>query len=209
MISDPSASSTAELIYKLILDLDGKDRINKTIAECLFVGIMTDTGCFSFNSSSPDTFLVVAELLTLGIDKDNIHSLVYNNYTEDRLRLLGYSLRYNMVVLPERRTAYIHLSRNELKQHDHQFGDTEGFVNYPFSIKDIRVTALFLEKKDHVKISFRSKGSFPINQFAGKYFNGGGHNNAAGGESNESLADTIKKFELLIAQYSDEINLLP
>jgi len=206
LISVTSASSTAELVYRLILDLDGEDALNATIAECLFVGIMTDTGCFSFNSSEPGTFGVIGKLLETGIDKDRIHSLVYDNYTEERMRMLGYSLQEKMVVLPEHRTAYIYLSQVELKRHNHLSGDTEGFVNYPFSIRNIRVTALFIEKKNHVKISFRSKGNFAINNFAKIYFNGGGHNNAAGGESNESLDDTLKKFESLIAKHSEEIN---
>ncbi len=209
VISDTSVSSTAELVYKLMLDLDGRDIIDATIGECLFVGIMTDTGCFSFNSSEPDTYRVVGELLETGIDKDHIHSMVYDNYTEERMRMLGYCLQENMVVLPELRTAYIYLSQEELNRYNHMPGDTEGYVNYPFSIRNIRVTALFIEKKNHVKISFRSKGDFAINNFAREYFNGGGHNNAAGGESNENLRDTIKKFESLIAKYSNEINSLP
>lgn len=209
VISVPSAGSTAELVYRLMIDLDGEKSIDKTIAECLFVGIMTDTGCFSFNSSEPDTWITVSKLLKAGIDKDRIHSLVYDNYSEKRMRLLGFSLQEKMVVLPEHRTAYISLSREEMERYQHLTGDTEGFVNYPFSIRDIRVTALFLEKKNHVKISLRSKGDFPINRFASKYFNGGGHNNAAGGESNENLPDTIKRFESLIAEYSSEINSLP
>jgi phosphoesterase RecJ-like protein len=206
VVSVPSASSTAELVYQMTLELDGQDSVDKTIAECLFVGIMTDTGCFSFNSSEPGTYIIVSELLEKGIDKDYIHSLVYDNFSEERMRMLGYSLKEKMVVLPEHRTAYIHLSREEMKRFNHLFGDTEGFVNYPFSIKDIRVTALFLEKKDRVKISFRSKGDFPINRFASKYFNGGGHYNAAGGESTENLDETLKRFERLIADHSDEIN---
>jgi phosphoesterase RecJ-like protein len=207
-LSVTSSSSTAELVHKLILDLDGPESIDTRIAECLFVGIMTDTGCFSFNSSEPETYRVVAELLQRGINKDLIHSLVYDNFTEERMRMLGYSLMEKMVVLPEHRTAYIYLNREELERFNHLSGDTEGFVNYPFSVKGIRITALFLEKKKHVKISFRSKGDFPINRFAGKYFNGGGHKNAAGGESEENLAKTIKRFESLIAEYSDEINRL-
>jgi phosphoesterase RecJ-like protein len=209
MISVISASSTAELVHQFIVNLDGKESIDKTIAECLFVGIMTDTGCFSFNSSAPGTYNVVSDLLQAGIDKNNIYSLVYDNYTEDRMRLLGYSLTEKMVVLKEHRAAYISLSREELEQFNHSSGDTEGFVNYPFSVKDIRVTALFLEKKNRVKISFRSKGKFSINHFARKYFNGGGHHNAAGGESLDSLEDTVRRFESLIAEYSDEINQLP
>jgi phosphoesterase RecJ-like protein len=206
VVSVPSASSTAELVYQMILELDGPDSVDKTIAECLFVGIMTDTGCFSFNSSEPGTYIIVSELLKKGLNKDYIHSLVYDNFSEERMRMLGYSLKEKMVVLPEHRTAYIHLSKEEMQRFNHLSGDTEGFVNYPFSIKDIRVTALFLEKKDHVKISFRSKGDFPVNRFASKYFNGGGHHNAAGGESTENLDETLKRFEGLIAEHSDEIN---
>ena len=209
MFSVTTASSTSELVYRMIKELDGRESLDKNIAECLFAGIMTDTGCFSFNSSEPETYLIVAELIQAGINKDRIHSLVYDNYSEKRMHLLGYSLHKKMVVLPEHRTAYIYLSRDELERYHHLSGDTEGFVNYPFSIKDIRITALFLEKKDHVKISFRSKGSFPINRFAGKYFNGGGHDNAAGGESTQSLEKTIRRFESLIAGYSAEINHLP
>jgi phosphoesterase RecJ-like protein len=122
--------------------------------------------------------------------------------------MLGYSLQEKMVVLPEHRTAYISLNREELERFNHLSGDTEGFVNYPFSIKNIRVTALFLEMKNHIKISFRSKGDFSISDFARKYFNGGGHHNAAGGESRDNLENTIKMFESHIAQYSDEINRL-
>jgi phosphoesterase RecJ-like protein len=148
-------------------------------------------------------------MLATGIDKDLIYSQVYDNYTEDRMRLLGFSLTEKMVILPEIRTAYISLSRNELEKFGHVSGDTEGFVNYPFSIRDIRVTALFLEKKDHIKISFRSKGDFAINLFAEEFFNGGGHHNAAGGESGDPMEETLKKFERLISVYKDEINSLP
>jgi len=209
LISDTSASSTAELVHRFILNLDGEKGIDRTIAECLFVGIMTDTGCFSFNSSDPGTYKVVAGLLRTGIEKNRIYSLVYDNYTEDRMRLLGYSLTEKMVVLNEHRTAYISLSMEELEKFNHLSGDTEGFVNYPFSVKDIRITALFLEKKNHVKISFRSKGDFSINHFAREYFNGGGHHNAAGGESTDNMEKTLSRFESLIAEYSDEINKLP
>ncbi len=205
LISVASASSTAELVYRLMLELDGKGSINKTVAECLFVGIMTDTGCFSFNSSEPETYKVVSELLRAGIDKDRIYNLVYDNFTQDRMRLLGFSLQEKMVVLPEYATAYISLSKEEMERYGHLTGDTEGFVNYPFSIRGIRVTALFLEKKNHVKISLRSRGSFSVNRFAREYFSGGGHQNAAGGESPGSLEDTLTRFESLIKKHHEEI----
>jgi phosphoesterase RecJ-like protein len=209
IFSVQEVSSTAELIYQLIEGLGDVDMIDTVISECLYVGIMTDTGCFSFNSSLPRTYEIVGELLLRGIDKDRIYSLVYDNYSVDRMRLLGYSLEQKMTVLPEHRTAYIALTQEELDKFNHATGDTEGFVNYPFSISDIRVAALFIEKDDHIKISFRSKGDFKINKFAQQFFNGGGHKNAAGGESHTDLTDTMMKFEELIGQYSDEINRLP
>ncbi len=209
IFSVQEVSSTAELVYQLIEDLGDGELVDTVIATCLYVGMMTDTGCFSFNSSLPRTYEIVGELLLRGIDKDRIFSLVYDNYSENRMRLLGYSLEQKMVVLPEHRTAYISLTRDELKRFRHVKGDTEGFVNYPFSVSGILVTALFIEKEDHIKISFRSKGSFPINSFATQFFNGGGHKNAAGGESYEDLAVTVKKFENLIEKYSDEINRIP
>jgi phosphoesterase RecJ-like protein len=209
IFSVQEVSSTAELIYQLIEGLGGVELIDTPIATCLYVGMMTDTGCFSFNSSRPRTFEIVGELLLRGIDKDRTFSLVYDNYSVDRMRLLGYSLEQKLVVLPEHRTAYISLTRDELNRFNHAKGDTEGFVNYPFSVSNIRISALFIERKDHIKISFRSKGDFPINSLAAQFFNGGGHKNAAGGESYEELAVTIKKFENLIGQYSDEINRIP
>jgi phosphoesterase RecJ-like protein len=209
IISDTGASSTAELIYQLICDMDGESLVDSRIAECLYTGIMTDTGCFSFNSSNPETFGRVAELLQKGIDKDRIFSLVYDNYSEDRMKLLGLSLKDKMVVLPELRTAYISLTDEELSRFSHRSGDTEGFVNYPFMIRDVRVTALFLDRKDHIKISFRSKGAFKINCIAQQHFSGGGHLNAAGGESTESMEATISRFEEVIRQHADEIRRLP
>ena len=209
IISDTGASSSAELIYQLICNLDGQDLVDRCIAECLYTGIMTDTGCFSFNSSNPGTFGMVAELLQKGIDKDRIYSQVYDNYSIGRMKLLGYALKDKMVVIQDLRTAYISLTAEELGKYSHRTGDTEGFVNFPFTIKDIRITALFLEREDHIKISFRSKGDFRINAIAEEQFNGGGHMNAAGGESFESLEETIARFEDLIAKHADEIKRLP
>ena len=205
IISDTDTGSTAELVYNLIVKLGMIQLIDKKIAECLFTGILTDTGCFSFNSSQPETYLVVADLLKKGIDKDRIYTLVYDNYSSDRMRLLGYSLNDKMVVLPEYRTAYISLTEKELRRFNHLTGDTEGFVNYLFSIKGIKLTALFIEKEDHIKISFRSRGNFNINKFSEKHFNGGGHKNAAGGESYQSLDQTIEKFINLLPAYSSKL----
>ena len=204
-ISVTKLGSTAELIYYLIHALEFQHYMDKNIATCLYSGIMTDTGCFSYNSSYPGVFDVTADLLKFGIDKDLIYSLTYENFTKDRMRLMGYCLNEKMVVLSEYNTAYIYLSGQELKEYNHLPGDTEGFVNLPFSIKGIRFTAIFLEKKEHIKISFRSRGNFPVNDFSAKYFNGGGHVNAAGGEWTESLLVTVKRFESLLPEFKDQL----
>lgn len=205
-ISDTSVSSTAELIYQLLTQLESKPFLTQEIATSLFTGIMTDTGCFSFNSSSGDTFRITSELLESGIDKDRIFEQVYNNFSEMRMKLAGFALNENMVVLSGLHTAYITLTREELLRFKHSMGDTEGFVNLPLSITGIQFSALFIEKEGHVKISFRSKGSFPANQFSEKHFNGGGHHNAAGGESFDSLSETIIKFEKLLKEYADQLS---
>ena len=205
MFSDTSVSSTAELVYRIIMDLCTNDCLSKDAATGLFVGIMTDTGCFSYNSSNPGTFQAIAHLLRKGIHKDEIYSKVYDNYSFQRMRLLGHSLKDKMEYFPEHRTAIISLTNSDLQQFDYTIGDTEGFVNYPLNIKGVIFSALFIEKKDMVKISFRSKGSFPVNTFAIKHFNGGGHLNAAGGESKESLANVLNRFKTLLDDYRDEL----
>ncbi len=204
-ISDTSVSSTAELIYLLLARLDNKPFLTREVAENLYTGIMTDTGCFSYNSSFGQTFRVTADLLESGIDKEIIFDRVYNNFSEDRMRLAGYALNRKMVVLKKYHTAYIWLTKKELRQFNHSLGDTEGFVNMPLSIEGIRFSALFIEKENHVKISFRSKGSFPVNRFAERHFNGGGHRNASGGESPEDLDNTLQRFEALLNDYQNQL----
>jgi phosphoesterase RecJ-like protein len=206
LLSDTSASSTAELVYRLIIETGLLPRVDKDIASCLFTGIMTDTGCFSYNSSNRKTWDTVAALLDYGIDKDRIYHLTYDNYSSDRMRLLGFSLNEKMEVLQEYRTGFIWLSKEDLLKFKFEAGDTEGFVNYPLSIKGIRFSALFIEKEDHVRISFRSKGGFAVNDLSRKYFNGGGHRNASGGESYTGLADTIKRFKELLTVYKEKLS---
>ncbi len=201
IISYTEFSSAAELMYYLICGIEGEAVLDADIATCLFTGIMTDTGCFQFNSSRPDTYRVVGSLLETGIDKDAIYSSVYENYSADRIRLMGYCLNEKMVILDEIKVAHISLTIKELNSFNHVTGDTEGFVNLPFTIDGIQVTALIIERDDHIKMSFRSKGDIEINHFARKYFNGGGHSNAAGGESHHGLYDTIRLFEESIAVY--------
>lgn len=205
MITDTSSSSAAELVYHFIVEAGLLEWMDEDIASCLFTGIMTDTGCFSYNSSNRITWETVATLLDYGIDKDRIYSLTYDNYSSDRMRLLGFSLNEKMEVLPEYRTGLIWLSKDDLRRYNFKAGDSEGFVNYPLSIKGIRFSALFIEKEDHVRVSLRSKGDFEVNEFSKKHFNGGGHRNASGGESYMGLAETVKQFKELLPAYKDKL----
>ncbi|MCZ8283917.1 MAG: bifunctional oligoribonuclease/PAP phosphatase NrnA [Bacteroidia bacterium] len=206
MYHDVKACSTCELVYEFIVGLGGKKMIDKDIASCLYTGIMTDTGSFRFDSVTPTTHHILAHLLETGIVPSNIHSAIYDTYSESRVKLLGYCLTEKMVVLPEFQTAYISLSEKELNRFQHKKGDTEGIVNYPFSIKGITFCAFFSEGEGKVKISFRSKGKFDVNQFARSHFNGGGHINAAGGRGNvNDLEATINEFLGLLPDYKKGI----
>lgn len=204
-ISEPSYSSTAELIYDVINCLGMKRFITPYAAEALYTGIMTDTGSFSHNISNPNTFKVVSELMQFGLKTDKIQSNIYHNFSACRMELLGYCLHKKMEVFPEFRSAFISLTREELKQFNFEPGDTEGFVNYPLSIKNIVFSALFIEKEGFVKASFRSKGSFPANEFSRTHFGGGGHLNAAGGESKLPLTETLELFRQLLLQYQPQL----
>ena len=170
IISDPSKCSTSELVHELICDINGVTFINKPYAEALYVGIITDTGNFEHGAYSSRTFRIVADLLDSGIEKEKILNLIYNNFSSDRIRLQGFALNKRMVVLPEYKTAYIFLTKEDLKEYNHVKGDTEGFVNMPLSIKGIYFSALFIEKENFIKLSFRSKGEFPSNEFASHVF---------------------------------------
>jgi phosphoesterase RecJ-like protein len=205
IISTTNVSSTSELLYNFLVAIGGEEKIDKAISECLYTGIMTDTGSFSYNSSSPDTYFIVSRLIENGIDKDKIYWNVYDNYSADRMRLLGYCLNQKMKVLPEYATAYISISKDELERFNYQSGDSEGFVNYPLSIKNIVFSVIFIEHESHIKISFRSKGDFYANRFATENFNGGGHRNAAGGYSESSLEETLEAFERALQEYQDEL----
>jgi bifunctional oligoribonuclease and PAP phosphatase NrnA len=204
VISQISASSTAEMIYEFITGLESEKNINKTIAECLYTGIVTDTGSFSYSCNNPRTYEIVANLMSFGIDGEKIHRLVYDTYSEHRMRLLGHCLSTNMVVLHEHSTAFIFLSAADLKKFNYQEGDTEGVVNYGLSIKGIKLAAIFIERKDNIKISFRSEGNVDVNILAREYFNGGGHKNAAGGNFKDTLENTIRYFESIIRNLSKE-----
>jgi len=205
-ISKTSVSSTAELLYQIIRHLNYQKYITKEVAECLFTGIMTDTGSFNYGFN-PATLIIASELLSYRINKDEIFNNIYNNFSSDRMRLMGYCLNSKLEVVPKFKTAFISLTQNEFRKFNYQTGDTEGFVNLPLSIENIVFSVLFTEQRDHVKISFRSKGDFNANVFAKKHFNGGGHKNAAGGQQyNLSINETISKFKKLLEKYSKELS---
>jgi phosphoesterase RecJ-like protein len=205
IISDPSSCSTSELVYEMVTLMNGGPFLNKSYSEDIYVGIITDTGNFEHGSYTGRTLRIIAGLLESGIDKDQLLNIVYNNFSADRMRLMGLALKERMTVLSEYRTAYISLTKKDLADFNHVKGDTEGFVNLPLSIKGINFSVLFIEKDNFVKLSFRSKGKFPVNEFASRYFTGGGHRNASGGEFYDTLENTIKYFLKVLEENADRL----
>ncbi|WP_264529501.1 DHH family phosphoesterase [Flavobacterium sp. N502540] len=197
--SDTSFGSTCEMVYNFISFLGKKEDLDKTIATCIYTGILTDSGSFRFPGTTGNTHRIIAELIDLGVENTQIPVLLFDNSSYSRLQLLGRALQ-NMKVLEEHKTSYTSLTQDELDAFNYIKGDTEGVVNYGLSIKGIVFTAIFIENKDEkiIKISFRSQGGFDVNQFARDHFNGGGHSNAAGGKSETSMEETLKKFEDLV-----------
>jgi phosphoesterase RecJ-like protein len=208
MYSDTSICSTCQMVYQFIEMNNDLELIDADIANCLYTGIMTDTGSFRFRSTTSATHRIIADLIDKGAENDRIHNNVYDANSYNRLLLLGQALS-NLQILPSYKTAYITLTSEEKKRFDFQKGDTEGVVNYALSLKGIIFAAIFIEDSDQeiIKISFRSKGKFSVNQFARNHFSGGGHDNAAGGKSDLDMAKTVTKFTSLLPQYKSELEL--
>ncbi|MBQ2033091.1 MAG: DHH family phosphoesterase, partial [Alistipes sp.] len=183
LFSYPEASSTCYLVYELIVALFGTERLTRRMAELLYVGMMTDTGNFAFSHLTPELFRAVAVLLETGIVIPEIHNRVYNSYTAGRARLFGYVINRKMELIANGHVAYMSLKEHEMRRFGFQQGDSEGFVNYPLTIKKVKMSAMFIEQHNFIRISLRSRGNIDVNLFARKYFNGGGHKNAAGGKS--------------------------
>ncbi|MBR5193784.1 MAG: DHH family phosphoesterase [Bacteroidaceae bacterium] len=204
-ISHPEISSTSELVFRLICQLGNFSDITKEGAECIYTGMMTDTGGFTYNSNDREIYYIISELLSKGIDKDAIYRKVFNTYSEGRLRLMGYVLYDKMQVFPEFNAALIWLDRNEQKRFQYVKGDTEGFVNIPLSIKNVRFSVFLREdtEKDMIKVSLRSVGTFPCNKVASEFFNGGGHLNASGGEFYGTMEEAINLFKQALVKYQD------
>ncbi len=204
MFSHPEASSTSYLIYKLLEALWGEQSITPTQAEVMYVGMMTDTGNFSFSHLTPDLYLSLAVLCATGINIPQIYNNVYNSFTEGRARLFGYTINRKMKTLRKGTVAHMSLTEEEMRRLWFQQGDSEGFVNYPLTIKKMRMSAIFIEHKDFIRVSLRSRGNVDVNLFANRYFQGGGHKNAAGGKSFVSMAETIAHFERSVEEFAAE-----
>jgi phosphoesterase RecJ-like protein len=202
---NPKACSTCELVYRMAVAEGKKSFVDQKVAQCIYTGIMTDTGNFKYRGTNSDTHRIVAELLDTGMNQTEIHELVYDSFTEKRLRLIGFALSQRMEILSELNTALIYLNAQDLKDFEVKTGDTDGLVNYGLSLKGIKLAVLIIDRTKLIKMSFRSKNSFDVNAFAKKHFNGGGHINAAGGSSEIDLEQTIENFKIALNLYKNEL----
>ena len=207
VFSSPESSSTAYLVYEILKAAYGKEVFNQNIATLLYVGMITDTGNFAFSTINPELFRAAADLLETGIDVPTIYNNVYNSFTEGRARLFGYVINRKMKTLLKGTVAYMSLTEEEMRKFWFQQGDSEGFVNYPLSIKKVKMSAMFSEQQGgFIRVSLRSHGSVDVNTFARRYFNGGGHHNAAGGKSFMNMEDTIAHYIKSVEEYHNEGN---
>ena len=202
---DGSAASTAELVYALIVALGDVALIDPDMADCLYAGIMTDTGSFRHSNTNHKVFLVASQLAHIGANPYKVSKLIYDTNTVERLRLMGYVLSEKLQVLPEYRTAYIVLTAEELRRFSSQTGDTEGLVNYGLSIRGIKLSVLISDRKENIKLSMRSLGNFSVNEMARAHFSGGGHRNAAGGQTSLTLDETVTKFLSVLPEYKMQL----
>jgi len=205
-ISDANKSSTAEMVYDFIVASGYSEKINASTAECLYAGVMTDTGSFRFNSASASVHRMIATLKDKGLEHSQIHENLFDNFLEGRFRFFGNILLNRLEVFYEYNTALIAIPQSDLIKYNVKTGDTEGLVNFPLSIKGIKLAAVIIDRGDERKSSFRSKGGFDVNTFARKYFNGGGHFNAAGGKNNEPLEEVVRKFKAAIEENKEQLN---
>lgn len=197
-ISSTAKSSTCEMVYDFITASGHRDKINVFVAECLYAGVVADTGSFRFSSTHASVHHMVAYLKEQGLEHVKVHEALYDNYLENRLRFLGHVLTNRMEVFYDLNTALISISKTDLLKYGIKTGDTEGLVNYPLSIQGIKLVGCVIDRDEERKWSFRSKGTFDCNTFARSYFEGGGHFNAAGGRDSASLYETVKRFKQVI-----------
>ncbi len=204
-ISNTAKSSTCEMVYDFIIGSGHAKHLNSDIAECLYTGVMTDTGSFRFPATTASVHRMVADLKDVGLKHTQAHDNIYDNFLENRLRFIGYALVNRMEVLYEYNTAFMYITKADLQRYNIKTGDTEGLVNYLLTIKGIKFGALVIDRDEERKWSFRSKGTFNVNEFARNHFEGGGHVNAAGGRSSDSLEATIIKFKEVIKEYQNQL----
>ncbi|MDP2421919.1 bifunctional oligoribonuclease/PAP phosphatase NrnA [Sediminibacterium sp.] len=204
-ISDTGKSSTCEMVYDFIMEAGGREELTQDIATCLYTGTMTDTGSFRFPSTKASVHRMVAELKETGFDHSQVHNHIYDNFLESRLRFIGFALLNRMEVLYEYNTAIMYIHQADLQKYHIKTGDTEGLVNYLLTIKGIRFGAIVIDRTEERKWSFRSKGGFDVNQFARNHFEGGGHANASGGRSSDSVEKTVEHFKQVIQEYKNQL----
>ena len=203
-ISYDKMSSTCELVFRAILGMNMYQQVNRKCAECLYAGMMTDTGNFTYNSNDPDIYNIIAMLMKKGINKDRIYTLAINTSSVDRLRLIGYSLDSKMEVFEDCGAALIILTKEELARYNYKKGDTESLVNMPLQIPEVYWSVFMREDDEYVKISIRSQGDFAVNTICEKHFNGGGHKNAAGGEFYGTVEEARAEFDKIIEEMKSE-----
>jgi phosphoesterase RecJ-like protein len=201
-IANTAKSSTCEMVYDFIVNGGHRDKINLFVAECLYAGVVADTGSFRFSSTHASVHRMVAYLKEMGLDHTRVHDALFDNFLENRLRFLGHVLTNRLEINYQLNTALMWVSKQEILKYDIRTGDTEGLVNYPLSIQGIKLVGLVIDRDEERKWSFRSKGDFDCNTFARQYFQGGGHFNAAGGRDADSLPETVKKFKQAIEENS-------
>ncbi|WP_298653163.1 bifunctional oligoribonuclease/PAP phosphatase NrnA [uncultured Proteiniphilum sp.] len=205
IVSHPEISSTSEVLFRLFFQAGKYEELTQAEAECIYCGMMTDTGGFTYNSSDPEIYEIISLLLRKNINKDAIYSQVFDNYSAERFRLLGFTLSQRMEIYPELHSALLYLSREDQSRFRFSKGDTEGFVNYPLSIKGVIFSTFIREDEGLIKLSFRSQKSFPCNEFAADFFNGGGHLNASGGEFYGTFEEALRIFNEGLRSYEEKL----
>jgi len=205
---EPHASATAELIYDFLEKMEDMNKMTVPMAECIYAGIMTDTGSFKYSSTSSKVHRTIASLIDIGVTPEKIHRLIYDTNSENRIKLLGFALDQRLKVLRDFNTAYMAISMADLKKFQSKNGDTEGLVNYALSIEGIKLAALFIDRGDSISMSFRSVGDFSVSEFANTHFNGGGHKNASGGKMEQPLEKVVDFFESLLPFYKTQLKQL-
>ncbi|MCP1385415.1 DHH family phosphoesterase [Runella salmonicolor] len=203
--SDTTKAATAQYIWEIIKQMGDAELVDKPMAECLYAGIMTDTGSFRHGNTTPEVHLAVADLMRTGLNTNYVHRAIFDNNSLGRTRLLGYVLSEKLTWLPEYRTVYMTLSLEELKRFNSEIGDTEGIVNFGLSLENVVMSVLLIERRDEIKLSFRSVQDFSVRELANKYFSGGGHKNASGGRTNTSLPETVNLLLSILPEYQTQL----